>query len=262
MTLPPITKQQQAILTLIYYYRFLNRIQIQAFLRHKNKKTINTWLPDLVEKDYLKRIYSKGFSENTKPAIYYMGANGIRFMKALGVPVAEIRNRYKESIRTDAFIQQQLLLADIALSFTAKKERTALLTCVFTETQILSNDLESEFHFLSELKPNLVFVSEKEEETTTYMLDVFSPTLPKHSIRKRIRTYIEFFESGTWESNSEHPFPIILLVCPDKPALIYLKRYFKKLKEEQQVSDDLQLWFAVEEWVREQGVMSEIWEEV
>ena len=93
MTLPPITKQQQAILTLIYNYRFLNRIQIQAFLHHKNKKTINTWLPDLVEKDYLKRIYSKGFSENTKPAIYYISTNGIQFVKTLGVPQTFLRNR-------------------------------------------------------------------------------------------------------------------------------------------------------------------------
>lgn len=262
MTLPPITKQQQAILTLIYYYRFLNRIQIQAFLRHKNKKTINTWLPDLVEKDYLKRIYSRGFSENTKPAIYYIGPNGIRFIKTLGVTGSEVRNRYKESMRSDAFIQQQLLLAEISLSFTAKKTREAFLYCVFTETQILLDDPASVFHFLGELRPNLALVSEKKKETRTYLVEVFPPTLPKYSIRKRIREYIVFSESGEWENNSDASFPIILFVCPDKPTLIYAKRYVKKLKEDEQVPDELQLWFATEEWVKAQGVMSEIWEEV
>ena len=54
-----ITKKQQEIFILLYRFRFLNKIQIQAFLKHKNKKTINLWLQDLNEKQYLKRIYSK-----------------------------------------------------------------------------------------------------------------------------------------------------------------------------------------------------------
>ncbi len=260
MNLPPITKQQQAILILIYYYRFLNRIQIQAFLRHKNKKTINIWLPDLVEKQYLKRIYSRGFSENTKPAIYYIGSNGIRYVKSLGIEGSELRKRYKEDTRSDAFIQQRVLLGDIALSFTENETQHALVWWVHTEAQILMDG--SKFQFLSELRPNLVLVKEKGKKAVAYLLEAFSPTLPKYSIRKRIREYVEFAESGTWEAETQNDFPTLLFVCPDKPTLIYAKRYVKKLKEENDVLNDLRLWFATQESVKAEGVMSEIWEEI
>lgn len=75
--LPKLTKRQQAILKLLYRFRFLNRIQIQAFLGHKDPKTINLWLRDLRAKGYVEWIYSTHFAEKTKPAIYYLTLNGV-----------------------------------------------------------------------------------------------------------------------------------------------------------------------------------------
>jgi len=83
MKLPKITTKQGAILELLYRYRFLNRIQIQALMRHKNYKTINEWLKDLREKQYVTWIYSDHFLERTKPAIYYLNSNGNRYLKTL-----------------------------------------------------------------------------------------------------------------------------------------------------------------------------------
>ena len=85
MTLPKITNKQQEILLLIYKYRYLNRIQIQQLLNHKNKKNINTWLKDLTEKQYLNKIYSNNVGENIKPAIYYASINAIRYYKRLNM---------------------------------------------------------------------------------------------------------------------------------------------------------------------------------
>ena len=52
MTIPYITPKQQEIPKLIYKFRFLNRIQIQTLLNHKDKRRINSWLKDLSEKEY------------------------------------------------------------------------------------------------------------------------------------------------------------------------------------------------------------------
>jgi len=49
--------------------------------------------------------------------------------------------------------------------------------------------------------------------------------------KKRLRDYIAFYESGSWESETDRPFPVVLFVCPTKALLIYLKRYVKKLTE-------------------------------
>ena len=48
MKLPKQTPKEQEIIKLHYQFRFLNSKQIQKFLNHKNNKTINAWLPDLV----------------------------------------------------------------------------------------------------------------------------------------------------------------------------------------------------------------------
>lgn len=87
MNLPKITMRQKEILDLLYKHRFLNRIQIQALLGHKDYKNVNLWLKDLREKQYVEWIYSTHFAEKTKPPKEpdEMAA------QAFGVDIREIR---------------------------------------------------------------------------------------------------------------------------------------------------------------------------
>lgn len=101
MTKPPkLTKKQQEIVKLLYRFRFLNRIQIQAFLGHKDPKTINLWLRDLRAKGYVEWIYSTHFAEKTKPAVYYLGLNGVRYLRTLtGTSKDEDGETYRQPTR-------------------------------------------------------------------------------------------------------------------------------------------------------------------
>ena len=54
MTKPlDITTKQITIINLIFRFRFLDRLQIQKFLKHKDETRTNRWLKDLIEKEYL-----------------------------------------------------------------------------------------------------------------------------------------------------------------------------------------------------------------
>ena len=53
-------------------------------MNHKYYKRINVSLKDLREKHYVEWIYSTHFAEKTKPAVYYLGINGIRILKTTG----------------------------------------------------------------------------------------------------------------------------------------------------------------------------------
>src|SRR6266704_597210 len=120
--LQKLTKKQQEILRLLYSFRFLNRIQIQSLLKHKDPKTINMWLRDLRGKGYAEWIYSTHFAEKTKPAIYYLSLNGVRYLRTLttnedgevrpSYPPEELRKRYKEPSRSQSFIDRCILVAD------------------------------------------------------------------------------------------------------------------------------------------------------
>ena len=81
MNLPKITTKQSDILKLLYTYRYLDRKQIQLAMNHTDKRRILAWLKDLREKHYVEWIYSTDFAEKTKPAIYYLGLNGVRYLK-------------------------------------------------------------------------------------------------------------------------------------------------------------------------------------
>lgn len=259
-----ITNKEKEILKLLYQFRFLNRIQIQAFLKHKNKKRINEWLKDLTEKEYLNRIYSNKFGENTKPAIYYIGINGIRFLKTSNDCLIErVRKLYRDKDRSSQFMVKSMLLADIYLHLRDKSDDETIFTIV-TESDLISPDCPYNF-ILDEINPDLVFQKETKNKNKSlkkyYLLETIDETLPRHSIRKRIKNYFDFYYSTSWESNTQESFPTLLFICPTLAMLIYAKRFTKKLLSDYE-DIDLNIQFAIQQEAKEVGITSEIWEEV
>lgn len=264
MIIPDITPKQQEIIKLHYQYRFINTKQIQSFLKHKDKKTINIWLKDLREKHYLEWHYSNRFGENTKPAIYHTGINGVRFLKTQGgYSMAIIQKLYRDGERKEPFIQRCILIADAGLNLIRKSTNTSGAAFSFETASDYTKE-NSRFHIFTEteVEPSLCFIKHKNSKKTYYLVDIFDATLPTYKIRKRLRNYFDFYQSSDWEINIAKIFPIILLICPTKSVLIYAKRYAKKLLEENQNPCDLHIRFATVDEVKEFGITGEIWEEV
>ncbi len=263
MTIPYITPKQQEIIKLTLQYRFINTKQIQSFLKHKDKKTINIWLKDLREKRYLEWDYSTKFGENTKPAVYHTGTNGIRFLKTQDdYSMAVIQQLYRDGKREEPFKQRCILIANACLNLISKNTKTSDVTFSFeTASDCAKENLT--FHFFTETTVELsrCFTKQKNSKKTCYLVAVFDATLPNYRIRKRLRNYYDFYQSGEWENNITKTFPVILLICPTKSVLIYAKRYTKKLLEENQNPDDLSIRFAIVDEVKEFGITGEIWEE-
>jgi hypothetical protein len=296
--LPKLTKKQQVILKLLYRFRFLNRIQIQAFLEHKDSKTINLWLRDLRAKGYVEWIYSTHFAEKTKPAIYYLGLNGVRHLRTLtrtseneagetvllpAYPPEEIRKRYKKPTRSQTYIDRCILIAEccIALERANTKNEPGSKKLHFyhqTEADYLLD--RSYYHFILEselIQPSLVFCKDKldddgKEETTleSYILEVFDPTLPRYRMKKRLGDYVKYVdeEDIAWkEQTGTEKLPVILFVCSRTTDFIYAKRRTRKLiadawewKDEDEAR--LRIGFTTVEKLRQFGVFAgEIWEE-
>ena len=289
MKLPKITNKQAEILKLIYTYRYLNRIQIQAYMNHKDKKTINMWLKDLTEKNYVKRIYSDNFLEKTKPAIYYLGINGIRRLKTVKTsdgdqyyPIEELRKRYREAERSSGFIDRSILIAQCRLDMRAKKSQTVTYYC---SAQAQYIDPKHSFHFLAEhetLRPDLCIVklkdskqakqkaqdeqAEAEPTKTNYLLEIFDSSLPRYRVKKRIKDYVQYLIDDEWDYGDNNPPPIILLVMPTLVDLIYAKRRTKKLLldeyyETEDIPEDLHIRFTTTEQLKQNGITANIWEE-
>jgi hypothetical protein len=299
--LPRLTKKQQVILKLLYRYRFLNRIQIQALMGHKDPKTINLWLRDLRAKGYVEWIYSTHFAEKTKPAVYYLSLNSVRHLrtltrtgkdedgKAIVLPVyppEELRKRYKESTRSQTYIDHCILIAECCIALErentkneVKDDRKSKLRFYYqAEADYLLD--RSYYHFILEsglIQPSLVFCKDRldedgKEETTleSYILEVFDPTLPRYRMKKRLGDYIKYLddESGEWqERTNTEKLPVVLFVCPRTTDLIYAKRRTRKLiadswewKDEDEARP--RIAFTTTDKLKASGVFDgEIWEE-
>ena len=258
MKLPKLTTKQEQILQLLYKYRYLDRIQIQKALKHKDKRRVLAWLKDLREKQYIEWIYSTDFIEKTKPAIYYLGINGIRYLKSLDkYPIEEIRKRYKEDNRSRTFIDRSLLIADCALTL---KTVGSGYGCIVEADYI---DPAHEYHFLAEhdiLRPSLYIQKQtkQQEVTTSYLLELFDATLPRYRMRRRLKAYVTYLEDGEWEGGD--PQPVILLVCPNITELIYAKRATKKLIEDS-YEEDMHILFTTTEILKNESITAKIWED-
>jgi len=298
--LPKLTKKQQEILRLLYGFRFLNRIQIQAFLGHKDPKTINLWLRDLRAKGYVEWIYSTHFAEKTKPAIYYLGLNGVRHLRTLtrkskaddgtvevvpAYPSEELRKRYKEPTRSQTYIDRCVLIADCALALAredaANEAKDKKLRYYYqTEADYLLE--RSYYHFVLDIDdklilPHLIYCQDKfnkdgkEEKTMeSYILEIFDPTLPRYRMKKRLGDYVKFLddEGDTWKEETDtDKLPILLFVCSRMTDLIYAKRRTRKLIAdawywEDEDTEKPRVRFTTIDKLKQSGLLAkEIWEQ-
>lgn len=227
---------------------------------HKDPKTINLWLRDLRAKGYVEWIYSTHFAEKAKPAVYYLGLNGVRYLRTLtrkgegedgkaivlpAYPPEELRKRYKEPTRSQTYIDHCILVAECCITLeqqnsTNETNGKKLHFYHQTEADYLLD--RSYYHFILEselIQPSLVFCKDKldnegNEEVTlkSYLLEIFDPTLPRYRMKKRLGDYIKYLddESGEWqERTNTEKLPVVLFVCPRTTDLIYAKRRTRKL---------------------------------
>jgi hypothetical protein len=263
MTNQTITTKQQEILTLIYKFKFLNRIQIQSFLKHKDHRRINSWLKDLTENEYLKRIWSNGYVERTRPSIYYLAPNSLPYLSKKYL----ITPKYFPKITTEAgsgssgHITDALLLADLSLAF-LNKNMEAENSSVITKTELA--EPYSDYCFLTEakIKPELLFAKRASNKSVTmyYLLEVIERYSSFALVRNKIKRYFDLYYSNGWEDNIEDEFPTLLFVCHSMYLLIYAKRYTRRLRADEYPDADFTIQFALLESLKSNESGGDVWE--
>jgi hypothetical protein len=285
MKLPKITNKQSEIIGLLYRYRFLNRIQIQALLGHKDKKTINLWLRDLKTKQYIDWIYSPDdFALKTKPAIYYLSLNGVRHLKTVEATdgsswyeLEDLRKRYKEATRSQTFIDHSMLIADCCIEMIQAGRETSPTKKSWTlATEADFRHPSSAYYHLFEselVNPNLIIIkrivkgsgANKQEKVSNFLLEVFDATMPRYRIKKRLSNYVEYLGDGEWQDAiGDVKPPVLFLVCPRSSDLIYAKRRTRGILAEEWDDDDGDkptIQFATLDNLKSSGIAGDIWEQ-
>lgn len=242
--LQPITKRQIDIILFLYRFRFLNRIQIQKLLNHKNPKNINTWLKDLSEKKYIERIFEKIPGIN-KPAIYYLTANGIKFLKSLeGVEIEYLKKLRQEKRKSKAFIDQSIEIGNIYLNLNSQNLAGFKF---YTQNDFPINGI------IRELSPTFAYVIDDQNTIKQYSCEVIKPNMPRFAIRARIAKYLEFFSS---EINVN-----IIFICPNDLIKKYLIKFIQKQLIEENI-DNLVIYVVTIDKISRSGIEQSILEEI
>lgn len=260
MTLPTITQKQKDIVDTVFLHRFINRAQLQKVFTHKDSKRINVWLKDLVSKNYLGRIYSKKLFENTKPAVYYLSLNGIRYMRQEKLPKRFrknnpiLRNLYFEKKKTDTFINHNLYLSDLYANlakdnfYMVKDEGYTFKFYTFTfhtrQRLLLKNGFRDHKEIIPDVYLRIPDVLTKTkpkkgketDDNKSYFLDLFDYHVPQYALKHRVNQIIEFYDYEFGKVKDDMNiggFPIILFVFMNPKRIKKIRTYIHdKLESE------------------------------
>jgi len=281
--LPPITQRQEEILTLIYRFRFINRIQLQRYFKHKDARRINTWLRDLVEKKYLGRIYSHKLLENTKPAIYYLMNNGIIWIRyEVGeyttndgqLEIKYLKKFYQDRKASRIFVDHCISIFELYLQLKAAEveDKIDYDTQTKTERWITKQmDKYEDFDEIKEFIPDL-FVEKmvnplsKEINSSTYFIELFDKHVPMYAIKYRISRYIKLKESEDWKNYAglDGKFPQVLLIFPHQKKINMMSNEMSKMLARSFESEGLTILVTTYKKAMEKGITygSKIWRQI
>jgi len=250
-----ITKKQLEILTLLYRFRFLNRLQIQKLLHHQYLNRVTIWLNQLTNTNYIRRYYNP--KTVTIPAIYSLGLNGKKYLKQSdlkGINKTLLDRVWREKNLSDQFKQHCLLVADIYLSLVTLTEKNKSILNFRTKTEL------SNIKDLISPNPDAYFsLTKSNGNKKRYFLDIFNDWPPRMYLRKRVNQYLEFYQTNIWQDHQTDPFPQIILVCPEDRAKRYLNRYIKKKLE---YESEPQFYLSTSDQIKTKGLVKEVLEKV
>lgn len=170
-----INLKQIAILILLYRFRFLNTKQLQKLLSHKDPSTVQGWLADLVQKQYVYSNYDRTkFGKNTKPSVFHLLPKAIQILKEQeDCDEKLLKKIYGEGERSDGFINDCLFIADTYLKL---KEQVSKTSEVHFSTKV---DLNGYEYFPDPLPDAYIALKEK-RKTNRYFVLLLEEKAPRY----------------------------------------------------------------------------------
>jgi hypothetical protein len=221
-----LTKKQLEILILLYRFRFLNRSHIQKLLNHKQISQINIWLKNLYDKKIIGRNYSNKLGDNIKPAIYYLATKSKNHLTVQLEEDDKLMKRiYGEKNRSKNFINHCLLSADFYLDLKKSSESEEIF--FYTKIDLINHD------YLPSNHPDAYVATKKNKRIKRYFFEIIDEGTPRFIIRSKIKQYLEYYNDNTWQEVTNHPFPKILILCPNDLIKKYLHSFIPRIMIEE-----------------------------
>lgn len=256
LALPHITIQQTHLIFWLHTFRFLTTTQLQILFHHKDPRTIQRWIKDLVTKGYVLSDYDRlHIVKNRKPSVTHLANRARRFLiQHKNIAPDRLTYIWKERRRTEKFISHCLTLADIYIFFLTHMRKRETMTFF---TKILLGTYSS---FPKPLPDAYITVTYK-RETVAYFLDLFDDYTPPFVLRRRMKQYLTYAQNGDWHvSTPDLLFPRILFVCPNDKLKKHIAIYGKHILEKS--FETITFYVTTKKNILSGSTHTPIWEQV
>jgi hypothetical protein len=247
-----ITKKQKEILYYLYKFYFLNTNQLQKLCHHKKPQTVQKWLKDLKDKNY---INAYDFKENkfvakTQPTVYYLDKLARQKLKNdEKCELSVLKRVYQIKSLSKEFIKNCILIADIYIDLESQmkdKEKLYFLTTANLK----------DFDYFPTPKPNAYIAIKKPKKTTRFFLFIINHKIPWRVLDQIMSNYADYSYNNNWANYSSNPLPSFLIICPNKTTE---KHIYKVLNDE---ALNASFYLSTKDIVQESGLRGDIWEKV
>lgn len=217
-----ITPKEHEILDHLFRFRFLNRPHVQALLHHKDHRPINRWLTNLVNKNYITRIYGNDYKDRSIPAVYHLATKGIQYLRSTKKYEPKYLETYKQEHKKSlTFREKCLLITDLYISL--KKKSYDDTFTFFTPSDFPVNGV------IRTLRPSCGFTY----QGNSIICEVFQKqdSVPKRW--GRIKKCISYIEERL-DTNTPH----MLFISEDEKSHLSISRIIKKICNDEDIPND------------------------
>lgn len=252
LKLPKITNKQITLLYFLYKFYFLNTNQFQKLCHHKNPKTVQKWLKNLRDKEYIKihKIIENKFIANTQPTIYYLTKLARQKLKNDEKCDLVILNRvYQKKPLSNEFVKNCILVADIYLNLASQMANGEKLH-FSTKTNLKGFD-----YFPSPLPDAYIAIKTPQKNRRSFLI-IINPKIPWRVIDQRMIDYVAYSYNNRWGDYSPDPLPSFLIICPNGGTK---KHLYKIISNE---TPNTSFYLTTKDTIQEFGFKGDVWEKV
>lgn len=227
-----LNAKQIYLLKLIYKFRFVTGSLLSRYKGLKRGDSVNEALQILLKRDYIGKRYDKSYKLLGKGAAYYLAPEGFKLLgNEHGFNKKVLKTMYKNNTVREKFVDDQVDILRVSLALHSSYPNTFDL---FTKTEL------GDYDYFPSPAPDLYLnrLVHKAEAENSYLLEVLSDT-QMFVLMKRIKVYIEHYESGDWEKATKSEYPTILLVCADGRAEWRMQREITKNLKDRGMDDEI-----------------------
>lgn len=218
-----LNKNQILILKLAYKFRYLTSTTLNRRLQ-RSHNAANNALNILHESGYLHKIYDKSFRLQNKSARYCLTTKALQFLsdESLGLSKRVLSSRRYEQNKTEDFMDFQVAIFTAYLDL---KESTTDDLVIFTATEMAT--------LRGFLRPVPSLFVQNKTSGRSYFIEL---TQGQHLflVKKRIRKYIDHYQSDVWTGNT---YPEIIIVRDSSSDRRRLKLYAENQMDEKYLDE-------------------------